>query len=43
MCMQLTLMYDEIYMIQKFEKASHKFVELVKTNLMIYNTLHFDQ
>ena len=30
-------------MISKFEKAFHKFVELVDTNPLIYNTLHFDQ
>ena len=27
----------------KFEKAFHKFVEFVETNLLIYNRLQFDQ
>ena len=30
-------------MIPKFEKGFHSFVELVETNPLIYNTLHFDQ
>ena len=29
--------------IQIWKKAFHKFVELVETNLLIYNTLHVDQ
>ena len=30
-------------MIQKFEKSFHNIVELVETNPLMYNTLHFDQ
>ena len=29
--------------ILKFEIAFHKFVELIETNSLIYNTLQFDQ